>query len=705
MADQGAAPQFFMKNLMISSYQTSFWAAILLVTLGGFSTATAGERPMRVDPPADAKSLWEEERMETFSRLSIQAGKAVGASPIQAPLTSKQAERLAKGGLVSEEHPIPLAGKIVTQARPFDFSAAPWEEETPQGYLQMEKGVFESWTIAIESPGAEALRVQFENFDLPKGVEMYIYSLEPGIPMVVGPYTGGGPLGNGTFWSESVVGDQGWIEIRFADDADPDVYQEIRFDIRAVGHLAIPKLLDADKDESCFRRLACLGGGEFPAWTTVRHAVSQIVIPLGGTTIGLCTGTLINSESQRPFLLTANHCINSTSEAQSSEFYWDYHSTNCNDTIPDFWGQPRTLGSSFLAGSPQINGNDFSFLLLNSNPPAGRAYAGYTTTNPSNGSNLFRVHHPNGRELHYTRQEATNPRYSCTGIVRNNYTFSIRRLGGLRSGSSGSALMDFQGRITGQLLGFCGSDTSNPCGSTFDYMDGRFSLTFPQIRQWLEEQIERPANDNFSNRITLSGPSGTTQGNNVNATKESGEPNHGNNVGGASVWWTWQAPGNGSVTIETCGSNFDTTLGVYTGGSVGSLNSIAQNDDACGLQSRVTFSTVQGTNYHIAVDGFNGAQGNITLAWNYTPARYTLTTSVNPPGAGTVFVNPAPDGNGTHAEGTLVTLTREAVWPYRFESWSGDLSGTSPATTVVMNGNRTVTANFKSHQGVGWFFF
>ncbi|MBS3942871.1 MAG: Ig-like domain-containing protein, partial [Dethiobacter sp.] len=40
------------------------------------------------------------------------------------------------------------------------------------------------------------------------------------------------------------------------------------------------------------------------------------------------------------------------------------------------------------------------------------------------------------------------------------------------------------------------------------------------------------ANDNFVNRVVLSGLSGKISGGNAGATKESGEPNHGGNIGG-----------------------------------------------------------------------------------------------------------------------------------------------------------------------------
>jgi len=73
--------------------------------------------------------------------------------------------------------------------------------------------------------------------------------------------------------------------------------------------------------------------------------------------------------------------------------------------------------------------------------------------------------------------------------------------------------------------------------------------------------------------------------------------------------------------------------------------------------------------------------------------RFTLTTSVNPPGAGTVSLSPP---GGTYDSGTSVTLTALAASGYSFDDWSGDASGTSATVSVTMDSNKSVTANFSS---------
>ena len=138
-----------------------------------------------------------------------------------------------------------------------------------------------------------------------------------------------------------------------------------------------------------------------------------------------------------------------------------------------------------------------------------------------------------------------------------------------------------------------------------------------------------PANDNLANAQAISGCSGSVNGTNISATKEAGEPSHNPSTasdadpGGASVWYQWQAPSTGSVTINlvsTAAGSHDTMLAVYTGNSIGSLTSFGKNDDVSSgdTNSRVTFTATAGTTYKIAAAGWNSEQGTFTLSWTQT---------------------------------------------------------------------------------------
>jgi hypothetical protein len=139
-----------------------------------------------------------------------------------------------------------------------------------------------------------------------------------------------------------------------------------------------------------------------------------------------------------------------------------------------------------------------------------------------------------------------------------------------------------------------------------------------------------PANDNFANAQIIGGCTGSVAGTNVSATKEAGEPSNPQSpTSTRSVWYRWQAPSTGNVTMTTAGSAFDTIIAVYAGTSLASLGTaLATNDDIGdvptqphNVTSGVTFSATAGTTYHIAVDGFDnpgsggGDVGNLVLNW------------------------------------------------------------------------------------------
>ncbi len=76
----------------------------------------------------------------------------------------------------------------------------------------------------------------------------------------------------------------------------------------------------------------------------------------------------------------------------------------------------------------------------------------------------------------------------------------------------------------------------------------------------------------------------------------------------ANVWYCYTASCNGRVTVDLCGSDYDSKLGVYDGcGEPTLANQLACNDDACGLQSTVEFIAVAGHEYLIEVGGYLGS--------------------------------------------------------------------------------------------------
>jgi hypothetical protein len=208
--------------------------------------------------------------------------------------------------------------------------------------------------------------------------------------------------------------------------------------------------------------------------------------------------------------------------------------------------------------------------------------------------------------------------------------------------------------------------------------------------------ITRPANNDFANAIalTLTNNTATVTGSSVNATKETGEPNHApNEAGGASVWWRWTAPASGSITAVTANSNFDTLLAAYTGSAVGSLTQLAGNDDVdpgVVRTSTITFNVTSGTTYYFAVDGWEGEWGSISLTVNFTPTQ----TNTAP------AITSQPQNQTVTAGGTAtfsVTATGTPTPTYQWFKGGTAINGATSPTLTISNaqagdaGSYTVT--------------
>jgi|GEM_PF-840745 len=197
--------------------------------------------------------------------------------------------------------------------------------------------------------------------------------------------------------------------------------------------------------------------------------------------------------------------------------------------------------------------------------------------------------------------------------------------------------------------------------------------------------IYGPPNDAFANRIGLSGVAASATGTNENATAETGEPDHSGTAAAVrSVWWTWTAPANGPVTLDTIGSSFDTLLAVYTGAAVDALTLRASDDDSGGNRtSRVTFDAVAGTAYQMAVDGYLGETGQIVVG-------LAQTASAGP--GNDLFANRvAMSGTTASASGANHGATAEAGEPAHagyaasrsvWWSWTAPTSGQVTIDTI-----------------------
>ncbi|WP_334194054.1 RCC1 domain-containing protein [Pararhodobacter sp.] len=145
--------------------------------------------------------------------------------------------------------------------------------------------------------------------------------------------------------------------------------------------------------------------------------------------------------------------------------------------------------------------------------------------------------------------------------------------------------------------------------------------------------VVRPANDDFANRITIAAP-GTVTGTTIDATAEAGQPVIEGFSDANAVWWRFTPATDGTLTINTCGSDLDTVLAVFTGVAVNALSLVGEDDDTCLYQSEVAFVATAGVEYQIAVAGYNGEEGDITLTVILETTQVATTTTLTVPSLG-----------------------------------------------------------------------
>jgi hypothetical protein len=459
------------------------------------------------------------------------------------------------------------------------------------------------WNAELHSDGAQAIRVQFSAVQWVPGARVIVF--DAGKPdEAVGPYDASSFAGAPSFWSGTIFADRVVVEC-WVPAGTPRGGLSFRIAELTHRYRAVKEADATEKLGPCHNDVTC-----FPAWTQAAKAVAGIGV-VGSTGELVCTGTLVADNDPGTtinYFLTAHHCIGDQLEADTSEFYWFYQSSTCNGAPPSPASVPRTGGGAeLLATMTGTQGNDFSLIRLRNDAaiPAGVVYAGWSTIDPGDTEELAVIHHPDGSHKRISFAKRIGATQNFLQVVYHD--------GSTEPGSSGSPLFNAQQKIIGQLKGGEASCELMDASDTY----GRFSVTYPVIERWLLGQPVVAANDLLADAQAISGVSGTLQTSNSGSSKETGEPKHGGNGGGRSIWFAWNPPSTGMFTFDTDGSGFDTLLAVYTGTSVGALTSVASNDDNAAIApaSQVTIPAVQGTLCYIAVDGYDGSAGPVTLNW------------------------------------------------------------------------------------------
>ena len=180
-------------------------------------------------------------------------------------------------------------------------------------------------------------------------------------------------------------------------------------------------------------------------------------------------------------------------------------------------------------------------------------------------------------------------------------------------------------------------------------------------------QTPAPANDDFANRITLSGSSVSATGSNIGATSEPGDG------GGASVWWTWTAPGTGSFFVTASGDTLGPVFSIFTGNSISNLNSVAGIGPSWfyGTDTSGQIHVEQGQVYQIEMTGtYTHPSGNVSLALSFVPSPPNDDFINSIPLAGLLAVSVSSNDTASVESGEPLSNGRTVWW-----RWTAPVTG------------------------------
>jgi lysyl endopeptidase len=349
------------------------------------------------------------------------------------------------------------------------------------------------WRIELQSKGAYALGLLFNEFKLNPGCMLFIY--DPQQENVLGGFNELNNKTSGILPTAIIPGDRIVVELQVPVGID---YGHLKIASLSHAFIDIFGLHDSETtgigaSGSCNKDVNCEYGTD---WQIIKRAVCRVQITSTGE---FCSGTLLNNSAidGKAFLLTANHCIDRNSKAQSAVFYFNFETDFCGDTATI--KILKTLSSArLLATSDSL---DFSLLLLSDDPPENYEpyFAGWSRdVSPS--SKATCIHHPLGDlkkisvendPVSLSYQSANAPDWLFEDEIPGAYWRIVRwDVATTEPGSSGSPLFNSNQLVIGNLSGGDATCT-NPVNDYYakisvdwDY----YQDTTQQLAHWLDPE-------------------------------------------------------------------------------------------------------------------------------------------------------------------------------------------------------------------------
>jgi hypothetical protein len=486
------------------------------------------------------------------------------------------------------------------------------------------------WQIGIHCPGALSVSLRFDEFRVPKGGQVFIWSADR--KEFIGSFDHRSNKESGVLATGLVHGEQVIIEYiipsHLPDNSELEVGLVVHTYRSFVNSPFLEDAIQASRGPfgnsgDCEVNVNCPEGAD---WQVEKRAVAVIVS--GGS--GVCSGALVNNTQNdgTPYFLTANHCLGGN--VGNWVFYFNHESTNCNGSTGPT--NQSISGAEVVASS---SSSDFALLLLDDTPPASfnAQYAGWDATDAETVENACCIHHPSG-DVKKISFEEDAPYHDFQSGAQvwwvDNWELAVTE-----GGSSGSPLFDQNHRIIGQLYGGASACNGSNGNGLFDYY-GRFGVAWDtgssassRLRDWLDPEntgtlIMNGYPDGFvaaefdASASSIGNIGLTNCSSNLNPTfvlSNEGEANltscminyQVNNGNIQFLNWTGNLSQGESETVDLptiVASNGSNTLTVWVTSPNGQTDGVEDNNE-----TTFTFSAVTGTVYNV----------NITLNFDNYP--------------------------------------------------------------------------------------
>ena len=327
--------------------------------------------------------------------------------------------------------------------------------------LWQQEGDMKVWRVHVISPEAYSLGAVFSSWELEPGVKVFVY--DPSQRREKGAFTSANNKSSRRLLVGHVPGQELVVEMQVP--LDMEHYGELELEALShafldMEHQAQPENCPAgtfDCSQDCEIDVNCTEGDD---WWRVKPSVVRLYIEKSGF-FEYCTGVLVNNTAYdgTPYLLTAQHCLGNSLQAERTLFQFNYQSAEC-------FGEDGPLNMSIYESALLSVGDslDFSLVELSLTPPANfnAYYAGWDRSDFQT-TPATTIHHPWGdvKKISFDYEIPSIPAQPGDvpyADLEDYHYFSywwVKEwdVGTTEGGSSGGPLFNSAGRVIGTLSG------------------------------------------------------------------------------------------------------------------------------------------------------------------------------------------------------------------------------------------------------------